>query len=200
MPPAVSRFADAVVSRANILHYDGVDRIREAFTVVPRDQFLEDRFKSRALEDSKLPCGAGQTSPAPYLIARMLAAARITQGASVLEISCGSGYVSALMCVLGARVFATESIGLKAQATRKRLDALGLNRILVATGHLAWSDHAPFDAIVSHQLVSAEHELTNLVKLLNPNCGILVAPIAGDEHSRLITVRVDSSNSYVSYI
>lgn len=201
MPPAVSRFADSVVTRAGILDFAGVERIREALVMVPRDQFLEQRYKSRALEDSRLPCGGGQTSPPPYLIARMLAAAKIFEGTSVLEISCGSGYASALMCVLGARVFATESIGLKAQATRKRLDALGLNRVLVATGHLAWGDQAPFDAIIAHQLPATENDLDTFLKLLNPECGRLVTVLADKEPSRLMLVQTSSAHpDIISYL
>jgi len=188
VPPAVARFASAIVARAEISDIVQRELIADAFMSVPRDSFLDARGKSRALEDSKLSTGFDQLTHAPYFLARMFALAAIQAESTVLELECGCGYASALMCVMGARVFATETVGLRAQATRRHLDELGLNRVLVATGYFSWVDSGPFDAIISHNPIESQREITNYLKLLDPSRGRLVAPviIEGSDRLRLI--------------
>ena len=184
VPPAVVRFADAVLRRSGVLagsdrrDVERIDRIRAALMAVPRDQFVEPRYQGRVLEDTGLSSGFGQISPAPFLIARMLFAARIDPGATVLELGCGSGYMSALMCALGARVFAAEGIGLRAQSTRRHLDALGFNRVLIATGFLAWAEAGPFDAVIVNEEKQEPAVFERLIQLLRPG-GRLVIPSSG---------------------
>lgn len=190
VPPAVTRFAEAVITRAGIGKLAIAEQIIQALQVVPRDQFLEERFRPRALEDSRLPSGFGQFSPAPFLLARMMALGGIGPGVTVLELECGAGYASALMCVLGARVFATEKIGLRAQATRKHLDSMGLNRVLVATGHLAWADSAPFDTIIAHTPFASDADIERFIPLLDPTRGRIIAPAEQPVSAQILLVEM----------
>ena len=166
---------------------------------VPRDRFLDARGKPRALEDSKLSTGFDQLTHAPFFLARMFALAGIKPGSTVLELECGSGYASALMCVMGARVFATEKVGLRAQATRRHLDELGLNRVLVATGYFSWVDSAPFDAVISHNPIESQREITAYLELLDPAHGRLVAPVKidGVDKLRIIQMGPASPSAFV---
>ena len=56
-----------------------------------------------AYEDSPLPIEAGQTISQPYIVALMIAEARIRPGDRVLEIGAGSGYAAAVMAAIAAQ-------------------------------------------------------------------------------------------------
>lgn len=187
-----SRFAQVVVSQALASRVVSLDqlyhqRLIQAFASVPRDIFIPSQFSARAAEDSAFPIGFGQSSARPSMLARMLAVAGIMPGMRVLEIGCGSGYSSAVIAALGAEIFAIEYFGLMAQETRKRLDAMGLYRVVIRTGDgkKGWAEHGPYDAIiVSTAFDSVELEL--LSQLRAPG-GRLVAPI-GDSESQTLVV------------
>lgn len=181
------RFAASVVERAGILDDNIAESLLRAFATVPRDQFVAEAFNSRALDDVALPIGFGQTISRPSTVARMLGVVGIQRGMNVLEIGCGSGYCSAVMAAVGARVYAVECIGLLAQRTRRLLDSLGYQNVLIRTGdgQRGWAEHGPYDAIV----VSAAFEKIppELFKQLIPTGGRLVAPV-GDSQGQTLTV------------
>lgn len=187
-----ARFAQAVVSQlcaSNIVALDQLyyQRLIQAFTSVPRERFVPAEFNAWASEDSTFPIGFGQTSSKPLTLALMLAIAGIMPGMRVLEIGSGSGYGSAVLAALGAEVFSMEYFGLMAQATRKRLDGMGLYRVVLRSGdgRRGWAEHGPYDAIiVSTALESVELEL--LAQLRAPG-GRLIAPI-GDAESQTLVV------------
>jgi protein-L-isoaspartate(D-aspartate) O-methyltransferase len=186
LSPGWTRFAEGVVDRVGVRDEEQRELLVQAFASVPRDAFMPAAFGLRAAEDHAFPIGFGQTISKPTTVARMIAVAGIQPGMRVLEIGCGSGYCSAVMAALGAEVFAVEYFGLMAQATRKRLDALGLYRIVLRSGDgkRGWAEHAPYDAIiVSAAFDSIDLEL--LAQLKAPG-GRLVAPIGSGSSQTLV--------------
>lgn len=67
-------------------------RVLSAIEKVPREAFVEDRFRERAWDDNALPIDCGQTISQPYVVAFMTAALEIGERDRVLEIGTGSGY------------------------------------------------------------------------------------------------------------
>jgi len=181
------RFAQSVVEKAGVIDEDIAATLTYAFASVPRDRFVASAFNLRATEDISLPIGFGQTISKPSTVARMLALIGLRPGMKVLEIGCGSGYCSAVMAAVGAQVYAIEYISLLAQQTRKRLDAMNYQNLLIkrGDGRRGWPEHAPYDAIVvSAAFERIEPELVEQLK--NPG-GRMVAPV-GNNRGQILTL------------
>lgn len=181
------RFAEQIVTKAEVLDDETADVLVAAFSSVPRNQFVAGAFDTRAADDSALPIGFGQTISKPSTVARMLGLIGIRPGMRVLEIGCGSGYCSAVMAAAGAHVYAIEYIGPLAQKTRRLLDALNFQNVLIRNGdgRRGWAEHAPYDAIVvSAAFQSVEPELVSQLK--NPG-GRMVAPV-GDTRGQILSL------------
>lgn len=181
-------FAESVVRRAGVVDPVTESALLEAFTQVPRYLFIPERYHSRVFDDVSLPIGFEQSSMQPSLLARMLGLLCIRPGMQVLEIGIGSGYAAAILAALGARVYGLESVGLLAQQTRKRLDALGFPGVLIRrrSGLTGWEDFAPYDAIlVSTPVADIPEALLN--QLQRPG-GVLVAPVGTGKTQQLYLV------------
>jgi protein-L-isoaspartate(D-aspartate) O-methyltransferase len=181
------RFAQSIVEKAGVLDEDTAEVLIQAFAAVPRDKFVSSAFNLRAWDDHALPIGYGQTISKPSTVARMLGLIGIRPGMRVLEIGCGSGYCSAVMASAGVQVFAVEYIGLLAQQTRRLLDSLNYQKILIrrGDGRRGWAEHAPYDAIVlSAAFEKIEPEL--VAQLVNPG-GRMVAPV-GDTRGQILSL------------
>ena len=187
LSPGWLRFARQVVETAGVLDDETAEVLVQAFAAVPRDRFVAEAFNLRAHDDISLPIGFGQTISKPSTVARMLALIGLKPGMKVLEVGCGSGYCSAVMAAAGAQVYAIEYIGLLAQETRRRLDALDYQNLLIrrGDGRRGWAEHAPYDAIVlSASFEKVEPEL--VAQLKNPG-GRMVAPI-GNTRGQILTL------------
>jgi protein-L-isoaspartate(D-aspartate) O-methyltransferase len=125
-------------------------RVLDAMLRVPRHQFVPEAQRARAYEDHPLPIGDGQTISQPYVVALMLESLQLTATDKVLEVGTGSGYVTALLAELAAKVFSIERHSALADRARDALAALGYANIEVFTGDgtLGLPAHAPFDAIL----------------------------------------------------
>lgn len=185
--PGWLRFAREIVERAGVIDEETAEVLIYAFASVPRDRFVASAFNLRAHEDLSLPIGFGQTISKPSTVARMLGLIGLRKHMRVLEIGCGSGYCAAVMAAAGASVFAVEYVGLLAQQTRKRLDAMNYQNLLIrrGDGRRGWAEHAPYDAIVvSAAFEKIEPELVSQLK--NPG-GRMVAPV-GNIRGQILTL------------
>ena len=69
--------------------------VLNAMRAVPREEFLPERLREFAYDDSPLPIEEGQTISQPYIVAFMTEALALSGGEKVLEIGTGSGYAAA---------------------------------------------------------------------------------------------------------
>ena len=103
-------------------------------------------------------------------------AARLTGKERVLEIGTGSGYQSAILAELAAKVYSIEIRPELAAAATARLKELGIRNVEVraADGYRGWPEEAPFDGI----LVTAapEHVPPPLLEQL-ASTGRMVIPV-----------------------
>lgn len=125
-------------------------RILDAMGKVPRHIFIEEALCGRAYGDHALPIGERQSISQPYMVALMTEALELTGMERVLEIGTGSGYQTAILAELAAKVYSIERIKVLAHRARMILDRLNYLNIVIKVfdGTYGWPDEAPFDAII----------------------------------------------------
>lgn len=124
--------------------------VLRAFAEVPREMFVPPEMRACAYDDGPLPIGAGQTISQPFVVAEMIAAARVSPGDRVLEVGCGSGYAAAVLGRIAARVHTIDRVPVLVEQAAARFAALGYDNVeaRVGDGTLGWPEAAPFDAIL----------------------------------------------------
>jgi protein-L-isoaspartate(D-aspartate) O-methyltransferase len=161
------------------------ERVLAAFERVKRAAFVPEESRAFADEDRPLDIGFGQTISQPFIVALMTEALQIAPGQRVLEIGTGSGYQTAILASLGAKVFSIEVVPALARRAAETLKAQGFAGIAlrVSDGALGWSELAPFDAI----LVAAAPKTVPpaLLEQLAPG-GRLVIPVGEDLENQLL--------------
>lgn len=123
--------------------------VLHAFLAVPREEFVPAKIKALAYIDQDLEIAAGRYLMEASPLAKLLQLARINKNDLVLEIGCGTGYVSALLSLLAGSVVSLEGDEtLSAQAADK-LSSLGYDNVAVVTGDMekGCPTEAPFDLI-----------------------------------------------------
>jgi len=125
-------------------------RVLAAMAWVPREWFLPPHLADEAYEDAPLPIGSGQTISQPYIVALMTEALAPRRGDRVLEIGTGSGYQTAVLAHLGARVYTIERLPDLLVEAEERFRRLGLANIETRLGDGAggWPERAPFQGIL----------------------------------------------------
>lgn len=121
-----------------------------AFHEVPRELFVPEHLRAQAYEDRALPIEAEQTISQPYIVAVMLAAARLSPHDHVLEVGAGSGYAAALIAHLARSVVGVERHAELAALARGRMHRLGLVNVSIVHGDgtRGYPPAAPFDVIM----------------------------------------------------
>jgi len=84
------------------------EAVLTAINTVPRHYFMESSFLEFAYRDQAFPIGASQTISQPYTVAFQTELLQVNRHAKVLEVGTGSGYQTAILCELGAKVFTIE--------------------------------------------------------------------------------------------
>jgi protein-L-isoaspartate(D-aspartate) O-methyltransferase len=126
------------------------ERVLQAFSRVPRDEFVPENYRRQAYDDHPIPIGENQTISQPYIVAIMLEALSLGPGDTVLEIGTGSGYQTALLAELSQHVYSIErhpSLAASALATLLRLGYENVT-ITVGDGSQGFPPRALFDAII----------------------------------------------------
>ena len=108
--------------------------VLRAFEIVPRQAFVPRRYLDLAQRDLALPIDCGQTLPEPWLVARLIEAAKVERKHRVLEIGAGTGYATAILSHLAADVISLERYQSLAIAAQARLDAQGIENAAVVWG------------------------------------------------------------------
>ena len=126
------------------------ERLLAAFARVPRHRFIPGRSAILAYDDHPVAIGHGQTISQPYMVAWMTDELGLTGAERVLEIGTGSGYQTAILAELAARVYTVERIAELSDGAARLLGELGYANIefRVGDGTVGWSEEGPFDRIM----------------------------------------------------
>ena len=171
-------------------------RVLDAVARVPRHLLVPPDQRAHAYENRPLAIGSGQTISQPFMVAVMTDLLDVKRADKVLEIGTGSGYQTAVLAELGARVYTIEIAEELGREAQKRLRELGYQNVVsrIGDGREGWAEHAPFD----HVLVAAASSDTPgaLLEQLRTG-GNLVMPIGADSTCQtLYLIRKDPGGEF----
>src|SRR5256884_7295440 len=116
----------------------------------PRGGFVPPHLAHDAYEDAPLPIGSGQTTSQPYIVALMTQCLAVRRGDRILEIGTGSGYQTAILSHLGARVWTIERLPDLLVEAEERFRRLRLPHLQTRLGDGArcWPGRAPLPGLL----------------------------------------------------
>jgi len=145
---------DFDAARAELIRHLGAEirdkRVLAAMAHIPREQFIQEKSRHLAYEDGPLPIGWEQTISQPLIIAIMTEALALTGNEKVLEVGTGSGYQTAILAELAAKIISVERVPALADLARQTLENLGYKNIEIhlAEETLGWKSDSPYDNIM----------------------------------------------------
>ncbi|WP_405292846.1 protein-L-isoaspartate(D-aspartate) O-methyltransferase [Algibacter sp. Ld11] len=136
----------------NVLKNKGItnNAVLAAVAKIPRHLFMDSSFLDHAYQDKAFPIAADQTISQPYTVAFQSELMQIKPGHKVLEIGTGSGYQTAVLCELGAKVYSIERQNELFKKTSKFLPKLGYRpkKLIFGDGYIGLKTEAPFDSVI----------------------------------------------------
>jgi protein-L-isoaspartate(D-aspartate) O-methyltransferase len=159
-------------------------RVLAAMGRVPRHEFVCPEWRNQSYEDHPLPIGKNQTISQPYIVAVMLEHLAVEADETVLEIGTGSGYLSALLGELAARVITIERHTALANAAAEVLRRFGYSNVevVVRDGSEGMPERAPFDRII---VSAASHSLPPALLKQLAEGGRMVVPVGAEQSQEL---------------
>jgi protein-L-isoaspartate(D-aspartate) O-methyltransferase len=124
--------------------------VLKAIGKIPRHLFMDSGFINHAYQDKAFPIGADQTISQPYTVAFQSELLQIQSGDKVLEIGTGSGFQTAVLLELGAKVYSIERQHELFKKTSKFLPKIGYRakKLIFGDGYKGLPDEAPFNSII----------------------------------------------------
>ncbi len=159
---------------------------------IPRHFFMDSGFVDHAYQDKAFPIAADQTISQPYTVAFQSELLQIKRGDQVLEIGTGSGYQTAVLCELGAKVYSIERQQELYKKTKLFLSKLGYRPKFLSfgDGYKGLPEYAPFDSIIV--TAGAPYVPKPLLSQLKIG-GRLVIPVGDDSQVMTLYVRVEAT-------
>jgi len=124
--------------------------VLKAIANIPRHLFMDSGFVDFAYQDKAFPISAEQTISQPYTVAFQTEILQVKPGDKVLEIGTGSGYQTAVLIEMGAKVYTIERQQELFKKTKLFLPKLGYKpkKIIFGDGYKGLPEDAPFDSII----------------------------------------------------
>jgi protein-L-isoaspartate(D-aspartate) O-methyltransferase len=168
--------------------------VLQAMDQVPRHAFLNSAFSELAYENKALPIGLDQTISHPLTVAKQSELLQIKPGMKVLEVGTGSGYQTAVLFHLGAKVFSIERHMALHEESKKILHALKIKAHLTyGDGYKGLPTFGPFDRILITCATAFIPE--DLQQQLKPG-GRMVLPYGKDEDQNMLVISKDLQGEY----
>ncbi|MEO6927202.1 MAG: protein-L-isoaspartate O-methyltransferase [Rhodanobacter sp.] len=162
-------------------------RVLNVIGRVRREDFVAPEHRRLAFADLCLPIGHGEVMMKPVVEGRVLQALALQPTDNVLEIGTGSGYLSACLATLAARL---TSIDIHADFTAvaaQRLREAGIVNVSLVTGEAvnAWQPDEQYDALV---VTGAVAEIpSRWLGWLKPGARALI--VSGQSPAQVATLR-----------
>ena len=168
--------------------------VLDALSRVPRHLFMDSSFINFSYTDKAFPISAGQTISQPYTVAFQTELLEVQRHHKVLEVGTGSGYQTAVLLELGARVYTIERQRQLFLEAQKTLNPLNYKPVyFYGDGYEGVPTYAPFDRIL---VTAAAPEIPK--KLLDQLDigGILVIPEGDSAGQKMIRIQRVSEKDY----
>lgn len=171
------------------------ESVLDAMMTVPRHVFFDSVFDSGyAYENKAFPIGAGQTISQPLTVAVQSTLMEIKKRDKVLEIGTGSGYQSAVLDAMGAKVFTIERQKSLYDKTSKLLPQMGHRcKFFFTDGFKGLPTFAPFDKVII--TCGAPHIPKALLQQMKVG-GIMVIPVGEGEEQEMLRITRKSENEF----
>lgn len=166
--------------------------VLEAIRAVPRHLFMDSGFEDHAYQDKAFPIAAGQTISQPYTVAFQTELLQVKPGDKILEIGTGSGYQTAVLLKLKARVYTIERQSSLFKKTNLFFKKMGYRpkRYVFGDGYKGLPEEAPFDGIlVTAGAPDIPKKLLSQLKI----GGRMVIPVGSDEQVMLLITRTSET-------
>ena len=167
--------------------------VLEAIRTIPRHWFMDSSFLDHAYQDKAFPIAANQTISQPYTVAYQTELLEVELNHKVLEIGTGSGYQTAVLCLLEAEVYSIERQLELFKKTSLFLPKIGhvAKRLIFGDGYKGLKEEAPFDRI----LVTAGAPFVPKPLLAQLKVGgRLVIPVGEEEQVMTLYIRSGQKN------
>ena len=161
---------------------------------IPRHLFIDRDFESHAYVDKAFPIGSDQTISQPYTVAFQTSLLNLKENDKVLEIGTGSGYQTAILVKLKAKVYTIERQHDLYRKVIKKLPLLGYEPELIkyGDGYLGLKEHAPFDKII---ITAGARQIPKKLLLQLKIGGSMVIPLGNNTQKMTYIIRI-SKNKY----
>lgn len=175
---------------AEILVKKGISdtKVLDAIRAVPRHLFMDSSFEGHSYQDKAFPIAANQTISQPYTVAFQTELLKIKPGHKILEIGTGSGYQTAILLKLKAKVYTIERQLELFKKTNILLNKMGFRpkKVIFGDGYKGWPEGAPFDGIL---VTAGAPEVPKALLAQLKIGGRLVIPVGEDEQIMTLYVR-----------
>ncbi len=164
------------------------EKVLAAIGKIPRHLFMDSSFEDHAYQDKAFPIAADQTISQPYTVAVQTELLEIKKGDKVLEIGTGSGYQTAVLCELGAKVYSIERQRELYKKTKTFLAKIGYRpkHLSFGDGYKGLPEYAPYDkVIVTAGAPEVPNDLLSQLKV----GGRLVIPVGTEVQTMTLFVR-----------
>ena len=168
------------------------ENVLNAILNIPRHFFIDSGFESHAYIDKAFPIGSKQTISQPYTVAYQTSVLKIKENDKVLEIGTGSGYQTAVLIKLKAKVYTIERQHDLYRKAIKKLPLLGYYPELIkyGDGYLGIKDYAPYDKII---ITAGATEIPKLLLLQLKIGGEMVIPVGNNIQKMTYVLRVNKN-------
>ncbi|HLV46730.1 MAG TPA: protein-L-isoaspartate(D-aspartate) O-methyltransferase [Flavobacterium sp.] len=175
---------------ADLLKSKGIsdERVLEAIRRIPRHLFIDSSFEDFAYQDKAFPILAGQTISQPYTVAFQSQLLDIQPDDKILEIGTGSGYQTAVLYLMNAKVYTIERQLELYKKTSVLLPKLGYRPKIMTygDGYKGMPTDAPFDKIL---VTAGAPEIPKTLLAQLKIGGKLVIPVGKDTQTMNMLIR-----------
>jgi len=178
-----NKLADTLIKKG-ISDKNTLDAIR----TIPRHLFMDSSFEGHAYQDKAFPIAADQTISQPYTVAFQTQLLALKPGQKILEIGTGSGYQTAVLLHLKAKVYTIERQLELFKKTKIFFLKLGYRpkKKIFGDGYKGLPEEAPFDGIV---VTAGAPEVPRALMSQLKVGGRLVIPIGTDDQIMTLYIR-----------